>query len=239
MKAIIKHIPNVITCLNLFVGCLACVLAFRGNFTLAAFFVLFAAILDFMDGFAARLLNAYSSLGKELDSLADIVSFGLVPGFVLFSFLTHVTGSYWAMFAFLIPIFSALRLAKFNIDERQTTSFLGLPTPANAIFWVFLISSIKKQYLGYFTLNEFIFTIIALIGVFCFLLVSEIPMFSLKIENLRWKENKIRFIFLLASLGLVIWIKFKALPFVILLYIFLSLLNWTYISCYVNSRKQV
>lgn len=238
MNIITKHIPNTITCLNIFAGCLACVVAFKGIFILAAYFVLLAAVFDFLDGFAARVFKAYSPLGKELDSLADVISFGLAPGFILFSFLTRVTESYWAMFAFLIPIFSALRLAKFNIDERQTSSFLGLPTPANAIFWAFLISSIKKQYLSYLTLNDFVVAIIALIGIFCFLLVSNVPMFSLKFENLRWKENKIRYIFILGSIALIIWFKIKALPFVVVLYIFLSLLNWTYLSCYVNSREQ-
>lgn len=239
MRFITKHIPNAITCLNLFAGCLACVVAFKGIFILAAYLVMLAAIFDFLDGFAARLFKAYSPLGKELDSLADIVSFGVAPGFVLFSFLTHVTGSYWAMLAFLIPIFSALRLAKFNIDERQTSSFIGLPTPANAIFWVFLISSIKKHYLAYFTLNEFRITTTILIGIFCFLLVSEIPMFSLKFKNAHWKNNKIRFVFLLASITLIFWLKFKAFPFIIGLYILLSLLNWAYQSFYVKSSNEV
>jgi len=206
---------------------------------LAAIFVMFAAILDFMDGLAARLLHAYSALGKELDSLADVVSFGVAPGFVLFSFLSRVTGSYWAMFAFLIPIFSALRLAKFNIDERQTTSFLGLPTPANAIFWVFLISSMRMHYLDYFTLNGFLITTIILISIFCFLLVSEIPMFSLKFKNISWKDNNIRFIFLLVSIALVVWFKFKAFPLIIVLYITLSLLNWAYQSFYVKSSNEI
>jgi len=131
-----KHIPNSITCLNLFSGCVAVFLAFKGNYEGAIIAILLAAVFDFFDGFAARLLKAYSPMGKELDSLADMVSFGVAPGAIVFSLLSETNVCEWLPFlAFLIPVFSGLRLAKFNIDERQTTSFIGLPTPANAIFW--------------------------------------------------------------------------------------------------------
>ena len=134
---ITKHIPNTITCLNLFSGSMAVYYAFLGNYQLVFALVLLAAVFDFFDGFAARLLKAYSPMGKELDSLADMVSFGLAPGAVAFSLLRQTVFPEWLAFAgFIIPVFSALRLAKFNIDERQTNSFIGMPTPANAIFWV-------------------------------------------------------------------------------------------------------
>ncbi len=139
---ITKHIPNFITCLNLFAGCISCVMAFRGEYLPAALFMYLAAIFDFLDGMMARLLNAYSKIGKELDSLSDMVSFSVAPGIILFSWLqTIVPDKFFLPYlAFLIPVASALRLATFNIDDRQTSSFIGLPTPANAIFIASLIS---------------------------------------------------------------------------------------------------
>ena len=141
---IAKYVPNTITCFNLVSGCAASVAALEGNLLLAALLVILAAVFDFFDGFAARLMHAYSPIGKDLDSLADVVSFGVAPGMVVYWVLTQLAPSlpfgpanefvpYWA---FIIPAFSALRLAKFNIDERQTTSFIGLPVPAHALFWV-------------------------------------------------------------------------------------------------------
>lgn len=189
-----KSIPNFITCLNLFSGCIAVYLGFSGVYDWAFFFILIAAIFDFFDGFAARLLKAYSDIGKELDSLADVISFGLAPGAIVFSVLSHSdVWSYMKYAAFLIPVFSALRLAKFNIDERQTSSFLGLPTPANAIFWGGIIYS----YSDFFKFQPWI--LIALMLLFCALLVSEIPMFSLKVKGFSWKENKHQYIYLFGS----------------------------------------
>jgi CDP-diacylglycerol--serine O-phosphatidyltransferase len=135
-----KHIPNFITTLNLFSGCVAVYLAFEGNYQGAFVAILLSAVFDFFDGFAARLLKAYSPMGKELDSLADVVSFGVAPGAMVFSLLATAGMNEWLPFiGFLIPVFSGLRLAKFNIDDRQTSSFIGLPVPANAIFWAGLI----------------------------------------------------------------------------------------------------
>ena len=140
-----KHIPNTITSLNLFSGSIAIVMAFEGAYIWVVFWVIIAAIFDFFDGMAARLLNAYSDIGKELDSLADVVSFGVAPAVAVFTLLRNdiiyhesliFIQPYIPYLAFVIPIFSALRLAKFNIDERQTSSFIGLPTPANALFWI-------------------------------------------------------------------------------------------------------
>jgi len=239
MKSITKNIPNAITCLNLFAGCLACVMAFRGEFVFASYFVIAAAIFDFLDGFAARLLKAYSPLGKELDSLADLVSFGMAPAFMIFSFLLQHVDICWAISAFLIPVFSALRLAKFNIDERQSSSFIGLPTPANAIFWVFLISDINQHFPIIISVIELKIIASAFIVLFSYLLVSEIPMFSLKVKNLSWADNKIQFVFLVGSFALMVVLQFSAFPFIVGFYILLSLLNWAYHSLYVKSRKKV
>lgn len=230
---IVKHIPNTITCLNLFSGCVASVMAFEGQYFLAALFVFLAAVFDFLDGMAARLLKAYSNIGKELDSLADVVSFGFAPGMVLFSWLDGISGgSNWSYIAFLVPIFSALRLAKFNVDERQTSSFIGLPTPANAIFFVSLISMMDPSVplpdwvnLSLFSVvvgNKWV--IISLIILFSFLLVCELPMFSLKFKNLSWNDNKARFILIGISILLFIFLQLLAFPFIILVFILMSLL---------------
>jgi len=226
MRAITKHIPNFITCLNLFSGCIACVMAFDGNFLMAAVFIYIAAVLDFLDGLMARALKAYSEIGKQLDSLADMVSFGLAPGMIMFSLLARIFfykgapdfAEYIPYIAFVIPVFSALRLAKFNIDDRQTTSFIGLPTPANAIFWASLaccLPSFLLQYYGIF--------LILFILVFSYLLVSELPMFSLKFKNLKWGDNAIRFIFIALSALLLVF-GIENLYLVIVLYIIMSLI---------------
>lgn len=214
-----KSIPNFITSLNLFSGCIATYLAFQGNYSWAFFFILLAAVFDFFDGFAARLLKAYSTIGKELDSLADVVSFGVAPGAMAFSVLQqselHIA---LPLAGFLIPVFSALRLAKFNIDDRQTSSFLGLPVPANAIFWGGAIYS----YADFWIFQPWI--LCALVLLFCALLVSEIPMFSLKMKNFSWKENNTRYIFLLGCIILLISLWDNAFAPIIAWYIFFSIL---------------
>ncbi|HHT23009.1 MAG TPA: CDP-diacylglycerol--serine O-phosphatidyltransferase [Bacteroidales bacterium] len=215
----VKHLPNAITCLNLFSGCCGVWLAFNGNFVGATFAVILSAFFDFMDGMVARLVNAYSEMGKELDSLADVVSFGLVPGAMIFYMLSPDGNvENYTFLAFLIPIFSALRLAKFNIDDRQTTSFIGLPTPANAIFW----AGIALSFSDWFSANYLV--LIGLTALFSYLLVSEIPMFSLKFKNLSWKDNKLQFIFLGVSLLLIILLQLDAIAPIILWYIILSII---------------
>jgi len=212
-----KHIPNAITCLNLFSGCVAIWLAFRGEFggALAAIFI--AAAFDFCDGFAARLLKAYSPVGKELDSLADVVSFGLTPGVLVFTLLSYAQIPDFVRFAgFIIPVFSALRLAKFNLDTRQTNSFIGLPVPANAIFWGGAVFAFNEILINYWWLT------LILAAVFSGLLVAEIPMFSLKIKGLAWKENKIQYIFLLGCIVLLAVFRLKSIPFFIVWYILFS-----------------
>ena len=212
-----KHIPNFITCLNLFSGCVGAYLAFKGNYQGAFIAILLAAVFDFLDGFAARLLKAYSAMGKELDSLADMISFGLAPGAIVFSFLAHPGINEWIPYlGFLIPVFSGLRLAKFNIDDRQTTSFIGLPVPANAIFWAGLVYSFTPL------LINNLWVLIILIGVFCFLLVSNVPMFSLKFKNLNWKDNQIQYLFLIGCFIIFLIFRTNAFALIIGWYIAMS-----------------
>lgn len=214
-----KHIPNFITCLNLFAGSMAVYYAFQANYAAVLLLVIVAAVFDFFDGFAARLLKAYSPMGKELDSLADMVSFGLAPGVVAFSMLQESGLPLWLSFAgFIIPVFSALRLAKFNIDERQTSSFIGMPTPANAIFWVGLGYSFSELLIAHNWL------ILILIVVMSGLLVAEIPMFSLKFKSYGWKENQLQYIFLLVCIALLVVFQLDAFAPIISWYISLSIL---------------
>jgi len=215
----IKHIPNTITCLNLFSGCVGVWFAFNGNYPGVALAIIFSAIFDFLDGMAARLLRAYSPMGKELDSLADVVSFGLVPGALVFQMLSVDYIHTYAYLGFLLTIFSALRLAKFNIDERQSSSFIGLPVPANAIFW----AGIALAWSEWFIANPYV--LIALAVLFSYLLVAEIPMFSLKFKNLSWTENKLQFIFLGGCLLLIVLLWRKAIAPLILWYILLSVVQ--------------
>lgn len=221
MKPLIKHIPNAITLLNLLAGCFATLSAFFAEFQMALIFILTASVFDFLDGLAARLLNAYSPMGKELDSLSDLVSFGVAPGFIVFSFLLQNNAPLYLLpTAFFIPLFSALRLAKFNIDTRQTDNFLGLATPANAIFWA---SFATLPLFLFFNQSQTVTLTISLLVLFCLLMISELPMFSLKFTNLHWKENTIRYIFIILSLTLLVIFKTNGLAGIILLYILLSL----------------
>ena len=213
-----KHIPNTITCLNLFTGCIAVWLGFQGNYTGAMFAILISGVFDFLDGLAARALKAYSPLGKELDSLADVVSFGVAPGAIVFSLLSvSEVNEYVRFAAFLIPVFSALRLAIFNLDERQTSSFIGLPVPANAIFWAGLAFSFS----GLLIANPYL--LVALIVLFSLLLVANLPMFSLKVKGFSWRENSIQYIFLIGCVALLVAFRLNAFAFVISWYITLSI----------------
>src|ERR1035437_1611648 len=213
-----KHIPNFITCLNLFSGCVGVYLAFQGNFQGAFIAIIVSAVFDFFDGFAARLLKAYSPMGKELDSLADMVSFGVLPGAMVFSLLLKTAINEWLPYlAFIIPVFSGLRLAKFNIDERQTSSFIGLPTPANAIFWGGLIISFESF------LSSYSWLLIILILLFSYLLVAEIPMFSLKFKNYAWKSNQTQYLFLIGCAFILAFFQLSAFPILIGWYIALSI----------------
>ena len=223
-----KHIPNTVTCLNLFSGCIACVMAFESKYELALLFIVFSAVFDFLDGMLARMLGAYSNIGKDLDSLADNVSFGFVPAVILFSIfkemcyppLLEPISAYLPYAAFLIAVFSALRLAKFNNDTRQTSSFVGLPVPANALFWGALIAG-EHELLTSPNFNPLYLVVI--ICLFSWLLVSEVPMFSLKFKNLSWKDNKISFIFLIVCIPLLIILGISSFAAIIVWYILLSL----------------
>lgn len=197
-----KHIPNMITSCNLLCGAVATYLATQNQYDWAFLLIIIAAIFDFFDGFTARLLHVSSPIGKELDSLADNITFGLAPTMMLFCHLQdkHTMGG-WAFIVFLMAAFSGLRLAKFNVDERQTSSFIGLATPANALFWASLVCSIDffcrpSQTVG--------IVLICLSLVSCYLLVAEIPMFSLKFKNMRWADNKVQFIFLIGAVLLLV-----------------------------------
>ena len=205
-----KHIPNAITCCNLFSGCLACAMAYSGNYKLAMAFIVLGAVFDFFDGMVARLLHVSSPLGVQMDSLADDITFGVAPATIVFVFMKNelyypsylgVVSEILPYTAFLIAVFSACRLAKFNIDKRQTTTFIGLPTPANALFWSSLITGAGDWI---YALNAGWFFLLALIMIFSFFLISEIPMFSMKFKNLSWKSNKTRYIFLLVSIPMLL-----------------------------------
>jgi len=232
-----RNIPNFITMLNLFSGSIALVFAFNDNLFLTAWFLAFAAIFDFFDGMLARLLHVKSPLGVQLDSLADMVSFGLVPGAIMFQLMeTSETAPYsyffelnlWSFAAFLIPVFSALRLAKFNIDERQTESFIGVPTPANALLFASLPLVLSQAQGSDFTsivglLKNYWF-LLALTVVFSGLMVSEIHLFSLKFKSLSWNQNTAKYMLIVLAIVLFILLKFISIPLIIVIYILLSLI---------------
>lgn len=220
-----KHIPNLITCFNLFSGCIAITFAFKGQLDIAAYLILLSAVFDFLDGMFARLLHAYSEIGKQLDSLADMVSFGFAPGVFVYMLLSSslaMSGQseYWAYAAFIIPVFSALRLANFNIDERQSVNFIGLPTPANTLFFIALPFALNSY--APFLLNPWVLIMLSL--VMSWLLVAELPLFSMKMKNFALSENIHRYILILISAILIIFLKFAAVPVVIILYILLSII---------------
>lgn len=227
----LKHLPNFITCLNLFLGCVAIYFAFQDRLVVTAYLVFAAAVLDFLDGMVARLLGAYSEIGKQLDSLADMVSFGVVPGVTMFILISKgiKPGAFNMMLmpysGFLLTVFSALRLAKFNIDTRQTSSFIGLPTPACTLFVVSLPLILAYDTLGLspYILNPVVLFVTTL--VLSYLLIAELPLFALKFSNLRWKENSFRFIFLILSAIMLALLQFTAIPLIILTYILLSIFN--------------
>ncbi|MES2062200.1 MAG: CDP-diacylglycerol--serine O-phosphatidyltransferase [Bacteroidota bacterium] len=224
-----KHLPNAITCANLFSGCIGIVFTFQDQLVYAAYAIFLAAIFDFFDGFASRVLQSFSGIGKDLDSLADMVSFGVLPSAIMYELLLqapqipHVS-DYLNFIAFLIPVFSALRLAKFNTDTRQAESFIGLPTPANAI----LIASIPLILVQYSNVSRYIlnpYGLSVFIIVMCTLLVAEIPLMSLKFKNRDFTKNFYRYILLLFSAILILFFKFAAVPVVIVMYITLSLIQ--------------
>jgi CDP-diacylglycerol--serine O-phosphatidyltransferase len=249
-----KHIPNALTCCNLLCGCFGILVTIYNKLDLAFYLVLIAAVFDFLDGFAARMLKVSSPIGKDLDSLADMVTFGVLPGFIMYKMIGseyslsaisplltspvpgwHTTVFPYSLFisfiAFIIPVFSALRLAKFNNDTRQSDSFIGVNTPANTL----LISSLGYIFVtvlnseegpgNFFDLLYNTYTLVGLTLLMSFLLVSELPIFALKFKNFGWTDNKIRYVFLIIAVILLILFQFYAFPFIIFLYILLSIIN--------------
>ena len=259
-------IPNLITALNLISGTLAIIAALLGRVDIAPYFIFLGAIFDFFDGFTARLLKKSGELGKQLDSLADMVTFGFAPGVIMFIMLifsisdsielgltfqehTRYLVQNWAsivfynlpntipthllhlpFFALLIPFFSMFRLAKFNIDTRQSDSFIGLNTPANTIFFTTFPLALTLNFENYFQSKwlHFIYSpefITPLIGVMSLLLIAEIPMFSLKFKSFNWKNNKLRYSFLLTSLILIVTLLVWSIPIIVFLYVILSIIE--------------
>jgi len=216
-----KHIPNSITCCNLISGCMATYWAFMGIYEFALLLIIIGAVFDFFDGMTARLLGVSSPIGKELDSLADCITFGFAPSAIIFSYLsTFETHNFVIPFlAFIMAAFSALRLAKFNLDERQALGFIGLPTPANALFWGSLIVG-TQEYLEEIPYIPFI--LLAGVLVSCYLLVSEIPMFALKFKHWGWKGNEIKYIFVLSCIPLLLLLGVSGFAAIIAWYIILS-----------------
>jgi CDP-diacylglycerol--serine O-phosphatidyltransferase len=216
----IRHIPNFLTCCNLLCGCFGIVFLLENRNVPAAYFVWAAGVFDFFDGFAARLLKVSSPIGKELDSLADVISFGVLPALVMYKLIGDNSSNEWLPYAgFMIAAFSALRLAIFNIDDTQTDSFKGLNTPANSFFITSL--PLLPASVGAWLYQDWL--LVAITVVFSLLMVSRIEIFSLKFKNFEWADNKLKFTFLLLSVLLLVSLKISALPLIILLYIGLSL----------------
>jgi len=200
-----KHIPNLITSCNLLCGCMAAFMATQAAFMYAFLLMLLGAVFDFFDGMVARLLGVSGKMGIELDSLADDITFGLAPAMMLCCYLRPLVG-WWCLLVLVMAAFSAMRLAKFNIDERQTTSFLGLATPANAIFW----GAICCMPYAMLAWDGMPWVLMGLCAVSCYLLVSEIPFFSFKFKNLSWKDNALRYLFLVGCILIIGFCVVKA-----------------------------
>ena len=240
----IKQIPNIITSLNLLCGCVAIMFAVSGDLVSASFFAFAGIFLDFFDGLAARVLNAQSQVGLQLDSLADVVTSGVLPGIVMVQLLSEaLTGtsldisaifsdtsnntsieSYLPFIGLLIAVASGYRLAKFNVDTRQTTSFIGLPVPANTLLILSLpliLNFQASQQITEVILTPWFLIIITLVS--CVLLNAEIPLFGLKFKTWNFKDNAVRYLFLISSILLLVVLKFIAIPIIIFLYILVSL----------------
>jgi len=240
----IKHIPNFITCLNLLSGCLAIISVVVGSPLVAAYLVITAAVFDFFDGFAARILNVSSPIGAQLDSLADMVTFGVVPGLMLLHYLTDGIFNLNGLSSFLenpillipfaVPVFSALRLAKFNVDTRQTDSFRGLPTPASA-FWVISIP-LMIEFMPFHiwwspesVIVDKWFIIGSSIGLSA-IMISDIPLLAMKFKTFGWKGNGVRYTFLIISAILLIILRPVAIPIILSLYVLISIIDNLFLS---------
>lgn len=234
-----KHIPNLLTLGNLLCGTLAAIFAIKGDFTATALLVVIGIGFDFFDGFVARILNVQGELGKQLDSLADMVTSGVVPGIVMLKMLEEsidvdavgyfgidnygATGSNLPFLGLLLTLGACYRLAKFNIDTRQSDNFIGLPTPAMSLFVISLplIAGFTTQSFFVDIVTNKWFLIAATI-ILTYLMNAELPLFSLKFKDFSFKKNALKYLFLIASIILLILLKFVAVPVIILLYILLS-----------------
>ena len=228
MNAIRNNIPNAITSLNLLFGCMACIAAFScydplcggmKGYQLAFVLIALSAVADFFDGLVARLLHAVSGIGKELDSLADLISFGLAPAMVLYNMMLGNGAGHGALVALLLPVFGALRLARFNIDTNQATTFTGLPIPANAIFWIGFTA-------WYATYPTPLWMVILLIVALALLMVCNLRMFSLKMHNLSsLKQNWAQYLQVVATVAFVVLMGLRGLAPAIMLYVLLSIIK--------------
>ncbi|MBE15301.1 MAG: phosphatidylserine synthase [Cytophagaceae bacterium] len=231
-----KYVPNAITLGNLLSGCIALLFAVNNHIEYAALFVALGVFLDFFDGFFARLFKVQSEVGLQLDSLADMVTSGVVPGVVMYKMLVDASGGSWgandqteigfvAYLGFVITLASAYRLAKFNVDDRQTGSFIGLPTPANTLFILSLPLIVSySDYAFAKAALENTYVLLGITALSAFLLNAELPLFSLKLKSFSFKENALRYIFIIASLLLLVLLHYLAMPLIILMYVLLSLL---------------
>lgn len=230
-----KQIPNIITLCNLLCGTVATYYAVVGQLDIAALFIVIGIVFDFFDGLVARILRVASPMGKELDSLADVVTSGVAPALMLMHIFSNAGWGYFSLLALLITAFSAFRLAKFNLDTRQSHSFLGLPVPSNALIWVALgavysnralldVALIVPHAIADFCFSPMgLLVLLAIEIVGCVLMVSEVPLFALKIRNLSWNANKVRYIFVVVDIVLLLLLGIMALPLIIIWYIVLSL----------------
>lgn len=223
-----KHTPNLLTAINLALGSAASLLFLENQYLPALICFLLALVMDTLDGLAARLLNAYSELGKQLDSLADLISFGVLPGFVWYALLEQSSMPELRWIGLLYIIAAAFRLAKFNIDERQSIDFLGLPTPSGAMFTIGYFFWVEVDAFGFSQILQSAVPVLLFLMLISTLMVTEIPMFSLKVTQWTWKGNEIKFIFVLSAIPLLIIMKIAALPLLILIYILISLVKWLF-----------
>jgi CDP-diacylglycerol--serine O-phosphatidyltransferase len=228
MNAVTRNIPNSITCINILAGCMAIVAATGGtspmwgllSYQWAFIFIGIGAVADFFDGFAARALHAYSSLGKELDSLCDLVTFGVAPAMIMFHLLVDTGNDPWlAWTTLLIPVAGAIRLARFNIDTRQTTTFIGLPIPANTIFWIGYASLMAGSNVGFLSVWYWMLPILL---VECWLMNSPLRMYSLKFKNLSLRENYPRYLLVLATGAFCFTLGTGGLLWLIVFYVAIS-----------------
>lgn len=221
-------IPNTLTCCNLISGCIATMFAFQQLYSLALLWIIIGAVFDFLDGMSARALRVSCDIGKELDSLADDITFGFAPSAMIYSLLTQmiypdylIFAERWLPFvAFVMAAFSAVRLAKFNLDSRQSLTFIGLPTPANALFWGALIASFSTEMI---TMAWLVPVFVVGIILFSLFLIAEIPLFALKFKNYSWKNNKTKYIFLIGCVILLTVAGVKGISLCIAWYILLAL----------------